>query len=345
MSLYRHAESRYWWMYLEPTRQRTSTKIPIQAASPEQSRRNRQMAEALYHRTIAELQGQRHGLLPKPAISFSEHAKWYREHVSAKKRGSEREGQILDRLVKDFATKEIAQIDRPLVQEWMTARKASASTINREIDVLKHVLASAVPKYMTASPLVGLPRLRHPRGQAPRRAAILTPAQETRLLAVLTPEDRALVLLALCTLYRLSDLLDLKWADYHGTWIEARDTKTGRDVRVPVAKRARAALDGLRYNKKVIFIFSARRQGTAAVRRNRVKMLLRWACHKANVPYGRTKGGITFHSFRHTGATRMLLAGVDPRTVQEIGGWSSLTQVMRYTHPTEATKRRAVERI
>lgn len=345
MSLYRHAESRYWWMYLEPTRQRQSTKFVITAASPEQSKRNRQMAEALYHRTIAELQGQKYGLLPKPAIGFSEHLSWYREHVSAKKRGSEREAHTLTRLDADFGSKEIAQIDRPLVQEWMTARKASASTINREIDVLKHVLASAVPKYLTASPLVGLPRLRHPRGQAPRRAAILTPAQETRLLAVLTVEDQALVLLALCTLFRLSDLLDLKWADYHGTWIEARDTKTGRDVRVPVASRGRKALEALKRRKDAVYLFPARRVGTPPTRRNRVKMLLRWACHKAKVPYGRRTGGITFHSFRHTGATRMLLAGVDPRTVQEIGGWSSLTQVMRYTHPTEATKRRAVEQI
>jgi integrase len=93
------------------------------------------------------------------------------------------------------------------------------------------------------------------------------------------------------------------------------------------------------------YIFPERREGTPAERRNRIKLMLRWACQKAKVPYGRKVGGITFHSFRHTGASRMLEAGVDPRTVQEIGGWASLSQVMRYTHPTEATKRNAVEQI
>ena len=56
-------------------------------------------------------------------------------------------------------------------------------------------------------------------------------------------------------------------------------------------------------------------------------------------------GGITFHSLRHTGASRMVDGGVDLRTVQEIGGWSSLRMVERYSHPTPKAKRAAVERI
>ncbi len=40
---------------------------------------------------------------------------------------------------------------------------------------------------------------------------------------------------------------------------------------------------------------------------------------------------------------RIVGARANLRTVQEIGGWSSLRQLTRYTHPSEAAKRRAVE--
>ena len=49
------------------------------------------------------------------------------------------------------------------------------------------------------------------------------------------------------------------------------------------------------------------------------------------------------HTLRHTGASVMLAEGVSLRAVQEIGGWTSLRMLERYTHPTDAEKRRAVE--
>ena len=48
---------------------------------------------------------------------------------------------------------------------------------------------------------------------------------------------------------------------------------------------------------------------------------------------------------RHTFASRLAMAGVDPRTIQELGGWSSLEMVERYTHLSPTHKAEAVERI
>ena len=39
----------------------------------------------------------------------------------------------------------------------------------------------------------------------------------------------------------------------------------------------------------------------------------------------------------------MLAEGISVRVVQEIGGWTSLRMLERYTHPTDAEKLRAVE--
>ena len=39
------------------------------------------------------------------------------------------------------------------------------------------------------------------------------------------------------------------------------------------------------------------------------------------------------------------MAGVDPRTIQELGGWASLDMVQRYTHLSPTHKAEALERI
>ena len=44
-------------------------------------------------------------------------------------------------------------------------------------------------------------------------------------------------------------------------------------------------------------------------------------------------------------AARLVMAGVDPRTVQELGGWRTLGMVQRYAHLAPERLAAAVERI
>jgi site-specific recombinase XerD len=61
------------------------------------------------------------------------------------------------------------------------------------------------------------------------------------------------------------------------------------------------------------------------------------ACERANLP------DVTPLVLRHTFASRLVMKGVDLRTVQELGGWKSLNMVQRYAHLSQDHKRRAVE--
>ena len=63
----------------------------------------------------------------------------------------------------------------------------------------------------------------------------------------------------------------------------------------------------------------------------------RAACQRAGLT------GVTPHSTRHTFATRLVENGVDLRTVQELGGWATLSLIQRYAHVTTARKAEAVE--
>ncbi len=48
------------------------------------------------------------------------------------------------------------------------------------------------------------------------------------------------------------------------------------------------------------------------------------------------------HVMRHTFASRLVIAGVDLRTVQELLGHKSITMTMRYTHLSPDHKRNAI---
>ncbi len=54
--------------------------------------------------------------------------------------------------------------------------------------------------------------------------------------------------------------------------------------------------------------------------------------------------GATWHTLRHTFASRAVMAGVDIRTVQELMGHSTITMTMRYAHLSPAHLQAAVNR-
>ncbi|ABB39660.1 integrase family protein [Oleidesulfovibrio alaskensis G20] len=64
---------------------------------------------------------------------------------------------------------------------------------------------------------------------------------------------------------------------------------------------------------------------------------------KLNEGHATAKTKLTFHCLRHTAATLLLSNGVDPVTVQNIMGWSTLKMLERYSHAIPATKRKAME--
>ena len=50
-----------------------------------------------------------------------------------------------------------------------------------------------------------------------------------------------------------------------------------------------------------------------------------------------------FHDLRHTFASRLVMEGVDIRTVQELMGHKTIAMTLRYSHLSPDHKRRAIE--
>jgi len=51
----------------------------------------------------------------------------------------------------------------------------------------------------------------------------------------------------------------------------------------------------------------------------------------------------TFHSLRHTFASRLVMPGIDLVTVAELMSHKDISMTKRYSHPTQDHKKRAVE--
>lgn len=335
--------SRYFWINLErggglpPLRE--STRIVAQGVAKPILVENRRLAEQVYHARMNDLARQRVGLpVQRTRVTFRLYAAWYLEHITPTKRTAAREASAIGHLVAFLGRTPVDLIDQTLVREYLTARRAvvKPATVNRELDVLKSMLTSAVPKYLASNPLQGMRRLRAP--SAPPR--ILTHAEERQLLAVLDPPDQALLIGALDTLLRLADLIGLKWAQDHGAYLSIPDPKT-EPYRVPVSTRLRTALDALERQGDYVFHHLAIRTGRP--RANNATYRFAAACKAAGVPYGRPDG-MTWHGLRHTGATRAIDAGASLRDLMALGGWRDIKSVLRYTRPTQ-TDRALVDRM
>ncbi|MCC6989906.1 MAG: tyrosine-type recombinase/integrase [Acidobacteria bacterium] len=324
-------DSPYFWLTIErpglpPLRE--STKILARGLPPPVFRENRALAEQVYATRLGDLARSRHGIsTERPRLTFRAWAAWYREHVTPTKRTAARERSALRSLEQFFSRYYIDRIDGALVKEFLTARRKSVQpqTCNRELDVLKSMLSSAVPKYLAANPLFGVRRLR---ARAPE-THMLTFEQEAALLARLEPRDRALLICALDALLRLGDVVKLRWSQDRGAYFDVWDPK-GEPYRPPVSSRLRAALEGFERKGARVFWWHADENA-----------VIRWfaaACADAGIPHGRPDG-VTFHSLRHTGATRfMRVPGATLRDLMAVGGWRDLKSVMRYQHVSGAAR-------
>ena len=345
MGVYTRPDSKFYWLTLERPRRRplrTSTRIPVDGGTREQTGINKRLAQEAYAARMADLARQHYELpTTRPSITFKEYRDWYEEHYSAQKRNLTRERSMLRQLGRYFDDRALDDFTREDAIEWRTARRreVSAGTVNRELALLKHLMGTAVPKYLAENPVARLSDLRIKN----RDIRTLSREEETRLLAAATEEEKALIICGLDTLQRLSNVAALKRAQDHRTYITVLDPKPGDTYKVPVSDRLRTALDTLHKDGPAYFTTWA--ELSVESRRNAVIRAFEKLCRAAEIPVGKNRGGVSFHTLRHTGASRMLQAGTDIETVRRIGGWSNYKELQKYLHPDDQASRDAVEAI
>lgn len=215
----------------------------------------------------------------------------------------------------------------------MTTR--SRTTVNRELQLLSRIFTLAIASREVSSNPVSKEKLF--KGEV-RRTRYLLPDEEEKLMAQLTGERahlRLIVLIALHTGMRRGEIFRLKKSDvdfYRGE-IRIILTKNDEARAVPMNETLRFELAGHIGGLESEYLFANPKTGKP---RGDIKNAFTTACKNAEIE------GLRFHDLRHTAATRMAEAGIDPFTIAAILGHKSIAMTASYSHATQQAKRRAV---
>ena len=171
-----------------------------------------------------------------------------------------------------------------------------------------------------------------------KRIRWLTQEEATRLIECMPEHLKPVVIFALATGLRRSNILNLEWSQIdmqrRVAWIHPEDAKAGRAIGVALNDTACNVLkQQIGKHSRWVFVHvksSVRADGTRTkeARRMRVDGNTAWRA-------GLKRAGIEnfrFHDLRHTWASWLIQSGVPLSVLQEMGGWESIEMVRRYAH-------------
>lgn len=163
----------------------------------------------------------------------------------------------------------------------------------------------------------------------------LTADEEARLFKELPEHLKPIVICALQTGLRKSNILQLRWelVDLEFRFIEvlAQQNKGHKIIKIPISDKLLETLESLPRNSEYVFA----NPDTGKPYRD-ISEGFKNACDRANIENFR------FHDLRHTVATRLVEKGIDLRVVQEIMAHSTIVTTQRYMHPTPKRKLEAI---
>ena len=242
------------------------------------------------------------------------------------------------------------------IQAWLLRqseeRKWTPATRNRYRDAFSLVFRKAVENHVLS---VNPATLVKAKPEHNERIRFLSASEETKLLAVLSedwPEHIPAFLVSIHTGLRTGEQFQLRWRDVslERRLISLPKTKTGKARHIPLNAIAFDAMQERR---------SAQRNNETNRKNKRTdevdqEYVFRDMGRDAQHNYRRwfnealAEAGIkdySWHCNRHTFASRLVMAGVDVRTVAELMGHSSIQMTMRYAHLAPLHNRAAVDRL
>ena len=203
---------------------------------------------------------------------------------------------------------------------------AAPSTINMEMSLMNHAFTLAIKEWewVKDNPVKMVSREKV--NNLIERW--LTLEEEKNLLNSSPKWLQEIIIFAINTGFRLSEILDLKWPQVDllkKTVTILVQKNKGKDT-LPLCERALEILKERSGNRcgETSYVFHTR-NGTR-IAANNLQRGFSAALEKSGIEK------LRFHDLRHTFATRLAQAGVDLYTVQKLGRWKNTSMVMRYAH-------------
>ena len=285
---------------------------------------------------VAGHRGVRYSQLVDEALRFSEAS--HRDQRSFSQRIEFTREQFGNRMADTITPAEIAEWFSKMVDE----REWTPATTNRYRAVMSKAFKIGIQNgKVTSNPARLVPQRKEPAG----KLRFLTENEEGRLRLALKNRPYSIPQLdiALHTGMRKSEQFSVTWdqVDLTQKFIHLSATKNGSDRYVSLNSEAIRALNSLKETHErlklpedsTLFV-SAQNKPMADPRE-----WLAAACAEANIQ------GVTWHTLRHTFASRLVMAGVDLKTVQDLMGHKTIAMTARYAHLSPAHKLTALEKL
>ena len=211
-------------------------------------------------------------------------------------------------------------------------KKVSAKTINVELEVLRAMfyLAEKWDLYFSKNPV-------KISGLIPcisEQEYVLTMDEEKRLLNSAPDYLKDIIICALNTGMRKSEVLHLRWdqVDMKRSIIilDALSTKTKKKRKIPINGFLKKTLSKIKiHNRDKVHIFLSG-NGTVYKSQDSLNRIWKKTLERAKIE------NLRFHDLRHTAATRMAEATGNIIAVSRILGHTNIFTTMRYAHPDKS---------
>lgn len=216
------------------------------------------------------------------------------------------------------------EITREVLARYVREQRASGnqnSTVRRKCSLILSVLTAAQDwDWLNTVPTV--PHIALPE----RRIRWLTREEADRLMAALPPLLAALVRLSLATGLREQNVCRLDWSqvdlERRVGWFYGDQMKAGKSLAIPLNADAVIVLRE-QWGQHPRWVFPSE-TGAPLTRARRPSWYA--ALQRAGIENFR------WHDLRHTWASWHVQAGTPLPVLKELGGWASLTMVLRYAH-------------
>lgn len=242
-------------------------------------------------------------------------------------------------------------------EDWMTSLGLSGSRKNHYRSAMSGLYRTALlPAFRKRTNVPSNPFLHIERDRVPSRDVVLSLEQLRAWMRAAAPHARlAMAIAAYAPELRESSILSLTWKDHLDTELtrivvpqHKTARRTGRPQVVPVSVDLHEILTWAREQRPggaCVVSYRGEQVGSLKVGlRNAVTRANKTLPRDQRLVYG-AKGGVTFHTIRHTIATLLAGWGMPEKIRQMVMGHESLSTTQKYTHMAAVAKKAPLGRL
>lgn len=283
---------------------------------------------------------QQRGKIPKEyKLSFKKATEIYLKYSKANKITYKKDETLvkymLDYFGKDKKVSEIKPIDIEKFKTYMTeVKKRSNATFNRYYSALSKMFNILIENdLILKNPCKKVKKLKEDN----QKTRYLSKKEEKALFKELADHLKPIVICALQTGLRRSNILNMRWEniDLKLMFIEVlkQENKGHKKIQIPISpKLYQVFMDLVPKENGYVFINPETSEPYTDIHKGFDK-----AVERAGIK------DFTFHDLRHTVGTRLMMKGMDVRTIQEMMAHSQISTTQRYMHVTPENKKKAIK--